>query len=277
MNSFTLNNGITMPALGFGTFKMNGEECAQSVAEAIRCGYRMIDTAEAYKNEEAVGAGIAEGGVPRGELFIVTKVNFRSYTKTRETVEASLKKLRTDYLDLVLLHWPLGDYYAAWRELEKLYAEGVVRAIGVSNFNPDRLIDLIEFNEVTPAADQIEMHLLCQRRAEREWMDKYGVRCMAYAPLGQGRRNEMFENAELTAVAAAHGKSPAQTALRFLMQSGAAVVPKSSHAERIAENAALFDFELSAEEMARLEKMDTGIAMSGTPENPVKVEALLKQ
>ena len=127
------------------------------------------------------------------------------------------------------------------------------------------------------AANQIEMHLLCQRRSEREWMDKYGVRCMAYAPLGQGRRNEMFENAELTAVAAAHGKSPAQTALRFLMQSGAAVVPKSSHAERIAENAALFDFELSAEEMARLEKMDTGIAMSGTPENPVKVEALLKQ
>ena len=162
MNSFTLNNGITMPALGFGTFKMNGEECAQSVAEAIRCGYRMIDTAEAYKNEEAVGAGIAEGG-----LFIVTKVNFRSYPKTHETVEASLKKLRTDYLDLVLLHWPLGDYYAAWRELEKLYAEGVVRAIGVSNFNPDRLIDLIEFNEVTPAANQIEMHLLCQRRAER--------------------------------------------------------------------------------------------------------------
>ena len=226
MNSFTLNNGITMPALGFGTFKMNGEECAQSVAEAIRCGYRMIDTAEAYKNEEAVGAGIAEGGVPRGELFIVTKVNFRSYPKTRETVEASLKKLRTDYLDLVLLHWPLGDYYAAWRELEKLYAEGVVRAIGVSNFNPDRL--------------------LCQRRAEREWMDKYGVRCMAYAPLGQGRRNEMFENAELTAVAAAHGKSPAQTALRFLMQSGAAVVPKSSHAERIAENAALFDLKWRA-------------------------------
>ena len=177
----------------------------------------------------------------------------------------------------MLLHWPLGDYYAAWRELEKLYAEGVVRAIGVSNFNPDRLIDLIEFNEVAPAADQIEMHLLCQRRAEREWMNKYGVRCMAYAPLGQGRRNEMFENAELTAVAAAHGKSPAQTALRFLMQSGAAVVPKSSHAERIAENAALFDFGLSAEEMARLEKMDTGAAMSGTPENPVKVEALLKQ
>ena len=170
MNSFTLNNGITMPALGFGTFKMNGEECAQSVAEAIRCGYHMIDTAEAYKNEEAVGAGIAEGGVPRGELFIVTKVNFRSYPKTRETVEASLKKLRTAYLDLVLLHWPLGDYYAAWRELEKLYAEGVVRAIGVSNFNPDRLIDLIEFNKVTPAANQIEMHLLCQRRSERGWM-----------------------------------------------------------------------------------------------------------
>lgn len=277
MNTFTLNNGVTMPQLGFGTFKMNGEECAKSVAEAIRRGYRMIDTAEAYKNEEAVGAGIAEGGVPREELFVVTKVNFRSYTKTRETVEASLKKLRVGYLDLVLLHWPLGDYYAAWRELEKLYAEGVIRAIGVSNFNPDRLIDLIEFNDVVPAANQIEMHLLCQRRAERGWMEKYGVRCMAYAPLGQGRRNEMFDNPDLTAIAAAHGKSPAQTALRFLTQSGAAVVPKSSHAERIAENADIFDFELSAEEMARLEKMDTGIAMSGAPENPAKVEALLKQ
>ena len=277
MNTFTLNNGVTMPQLGFGTFKMNGEECAKSVAEAIRRGYRMIDTAEAYKNEEAVGAGIAESGVPREELFIVTKVNFRSYTKTRETVEASLKKLRAGYLDLVLLHWPLGDYYAAWRELEKLCAEGVIRAIGVSNFNPDRLIDLIEFNEIVPAANQIEMHLLCQRRAERGWMEKYGVRCMAYAPLGQGRRNEMFDNPDLTAITAAHGKSPAQTALRFLVQSGAAVVPKSSRAGRIAENADIFDFELSAEEMARLEKMDTATAMSGTPENPVKVEALLKQ
>lgn len=277
MNTFTLNNGVAMPQLGFGTFKMNGEECARNVAEAIRCGYSMIDTAEDYNNEEAVGDGIAESGAPRGELFVVTKVNFRSYTKTRETVEASLKKLRVGYLDLVLLHWPLGDYYAAWRELEKLYAEGVVRAIGVSNFNPDRLIDLIEFNEITPAANQIEMHLFCQRRAERMWMRKYGVRCMAYAPLGQGRMNEMFENADLAAIAAAHGKSPAQTALRFLTQSGAAVVPKSSHAERIAENADIFDFELSAEEMARLEKMDTGFAMSGAPENPARVEALLKQ
>ncbi|MDD7446757.1 MAG: aldo/keto reductase [Clostridiales bacterium] len=166
MNTLTLNNGIQMPVLGFGTFMMNGSECEESVLTAIRAGYRMIDTAEAYGNEEAVGNAIIKSGVSRKELFLVTKVNFRSYENTRETVEASLKKLKTDYLDLVLLHWPFGNYYTAWRELEKLYQNGTIRAIGVSNFNPDRLIDLIEFNQVPPAVDQIETHLLCQRRAE---------------------------------------------------------------------------------------------------------------
>lgn len=175
MNTLTLNNGIQMPVLGFGTFMMNGSECEESVLTAIRAGYRMIDTAEAYGNEEAVGNAIIKSGVSRKELFLVTKVNFRSYENTRETVEASLKKLKTDYLDLALLHWPFGNYYAAWRELEKLYQNGTIRAIGVSNFNPDRLIDLIEFNQVPPAVDQIETHLLCQRRAERAWLEKYHV------------------------------------------------------------------------------------------------------
>ena len=161
MNTITLNNGIQMPMLGFGTFLIGGADCEESVLTALRSGYRMIDTAEAYGNEEAVGNGIVKGGIPREELFIVTKVNFRSYENTRETVEASLKKLKTSYLDLVLLHWPFGNYYAAWRELEKLYKEEKIRAIGVSNFAPDRLIDLIEFNEITPAVNQIETHLLC--------------------------------------------------------------------------------------------------------------------
>lgn len=276
MNTITLNNGIQMPMLGLGTFLMNGAQCEESVLAALRSGYRMIDTAEAYGNEDAVGNAIAQSGVPRQELFLVTKVNFRSYEKAREAVEASLKKLRTAYLDLVLLHWPFGNYYAAWRELEKLYHEGKIRAIGVSNFDPDRLIDLIEFNEVTPAVNQIETHLLCQRRAEGKWLKKYYVQHMAYAPLGQGRKNEMFEAPALVEIAKAHGKTPAQVALRFLMQSGVVVIPKSVHEERIRENFDLFDFALSADEMARLAELDTAAPMIGTPEDPAMVEAAMK-
>lgn len=276
MNTITLNNDIQMPMLGFGTFLMEGAECEESVLTALRSGYRMIDTAEAYGNEEAVGNGIVKGGIPREELFIVTKVNFRSYENTRETVEASLKKLKTSYLDLVLLHWPFGNYYAAWRELEKLYKEEKIRAIGVSNFDPDRLIDLIEFNEITPAVNQIETHLLCQRRTEHSWMEKYHVRHMAYAPLGQGRKNEMFENPVLVEIAKAHGKTVAQIALRFLMQSGVVIIPKSVHEERIKENFDLFDFELSGDEMDRIAKMDAAAPMIGNPEDPAMVEAAMK-
>lgn len=276
MNTITLNNGIQMPMLGFGTFLIGGAECEESVLTALHSGYRMIDTAEAYGNEEAVGNGIVKSGIPREELFIVTKVNFRSYENTRETVEASLKKLKTSYLDLVLLHWPFGNYYAAWRELEKLYKEEKIRAIGVSNFAPDRLIDLIEFNEITPAVNQIETHLLCQRRTEHSWMEKYHVRHMAYAPLGQGRKNEMFENPVLMEIAKAHGKTAAQIALRFLMQSGVVIIPKSVHEERIKENFDLFDFELSGDEMDRIAKMDAAAPMIGNPEDPAMVEAAMK-
>lgn len=276
MNTITLNNDIQMPMLGFGTFLIGGAECEESVLTALHSGYRMIDTAEAYGNEEAVGNGIVKSGIPREELFIVTKVNFRSYENTRETVEASLKKLKTSYLDLVLLHWPFGNYYAAWRELEKLYKEEKIRAIGVSNFAPDRLIDLIEFNEITPAVNQIETHLLCQRRTEHSWMEKYHVRHMAYAPLGQGRKNEMFENPVLVEIAKAHGKTAAQIALRFLMQSGVVIIPKSVHEERIKENFDLFDFELSMDEMDRIAKMDAAAPMIGNPEDPAMVEAAMK-
>ena len=276
MNKITLNNDIQMPLLGFGTFLMGGAECEESVLTALRSGYRMIDTAEAYGNEDAVGNAIAESGIPRKEVFIVTKVNFRSYENTCETVEASLQKLKTSYLDLVLLHWPFGNYYAAWRELEKLYHEGKIRAIGVSNFAPDRLIDLIEFYKVTPAVNQIETHLLCQRRTEHKWLEKYHVRHMAYAPLGQGRKNEMFENPVLVEIAKVHGKTAAQVALRFLMQSGVVVIPKSVHADRIKENFNLFDFELTADEMNQLVKMDTAMPMIGNPEDPAMVEEAMK-
>ena len=276
MNTITLNNNIQMPILGFGTFLMSGAECEDSVLSALRSGYRMIDTAEAYGNEEAVGNAIIKSGISREELFLVTKVNFRSYENTRATVEASLEKMKTSYLDLVLLHWPFGNYYAAWRELENLYQEGKIRAIGVSNFDPDRLIDLIEFNQVTPAINQIETHLLCQRRAEHEWLEKYHVQHMAYAPLGQGRKNEMFEHPALVEIAKAHGKTAAQIALRFLMQNGVVVIPKSVHEGRIKENFDVFDFELTADEMAGLVKMDTAVPMIGNPENPIMVEAAMK-
>lgn len=272
MNTILLNNGVTMPVLGFGTFLTGGEECERSVLAAIEAGYRLIDTAEAYGNEEAVGQAIAKCGVARGELFITTKVNFRSYENAARTVESSLKKLNTDYLDLVLLHWPFGNYYAAWRELERLHREGKIRAIGISNFDPDRMIDLIEFNEVTPAVNQIETHLLCQRQAEHGWMEKYHVQHMAYAPLAQGRKNEMFQASALVEIARAHGKTPAQTALRYLVQRDVIVIPKSVHPERIRENLDIFDFELSAGEMEQLRQMDTAAPMIGDPENPEKVE-----
>ena len=276
MECITLNNGVEMPLLGLGTFKMAGEECASSVRLAIQAGYRMIDTAEGYRNEEQVGQGIAESGIDRKELFIVTKVNFRSFEHAREAVLSSLKKLRTDYLDLVLLHWPFGNYYAAWRELEKLHAEGILRAIGVSNFEPDRLIDLISFNKVTPAINQIETHLFCQRQVERKWMEKYNVSPMAYAPLGQARRSEMFTLPEVTALADKYGRTPAQILLHYLIQLSIVVIPKSVHEERIKENLNVFGFELTEAEMETLRALDTAVPMVGTPAKPEKVEMFMR-
>ena len=267
-----LNNGVEMPILGFGTFQATGDDCERSVCAAIRAGYRMIDTAEAYGNEEQVGKGIRASGIDRKELFIVTKVNFKSYEHARETVLASLEKLGVDDLDLVLLHWPFGNYYAAWRELEKLYDEGKIRAIGVSNFDPDRLIDLIHFNRVVPAVNQIETHLFCQRQEEHKWMAKYNVAHMAYAPLGQGRANEMFSFPEVRAIAARYGKTAAQVLLRYLTQRDVIIIPKSVHEERIIENGDIFSFELTSDEMETLRALDKALPMIGDPENPNKTE-----
>lgn len=268
--------GVTMPMLGFGTFLNTGSNCERSAAEAIRAGYRLIDTAEAYGNEEQVGNGIRGAGVDRKELFIVTKVNFKSYNRTRETVENSLRLLGTDYLDLVLLHWPFSDYFTAWRELEKLHAEGKIRAIGVSNFEPDRLIDLIAYNKIKPVVNQTETHLYCQRKNEHEWEKKYGVAHMAYAPLGQGRANEMFSEAAVQEIAAKYGKTPAQVLLRRTIQDGVTVIPKSIHSERIIENISVFDFELTSEEMTALRCLDKTAPMIGRSENPELVEMSMK-
>ncbi len=272
MEYLTLNNGVQMPLVGFGTFMLGGEACKDAVAAAIESGYRMIDTAEAYGNERKVGQGIRQSGIDRRELFLVTKVNFKSYEHAEETVMQSLENLQTDYLDLLLLHWPFANYYAAWRTLEKLYAEGKIRAIGVSNFEPDRLLDLIAYNKIVPAVNQIETNLYCQRGTERNWMDKRQVAHMAYAPLGQGNRNEMFAEPAVWALAEKYGKTPAQVLLRFLTQKGIAVIPRSARPEHIRENFALLDFTLTDAEMAQLSALDKKEPLIGRPETPELVE-----
>lgn len=272
MEYLTLNNGVPMPLIGFGTFMLGGETCTEAVTAAIESGYRMIDTAEAYGNEKEVGEGIRRSGIDRRELFLVTKVNFKSYEHAEQTVMQSLSSLQTDYIDLLLLHWPFANYYAAWRTLEKLYGDGRVRAIGVSNFEPDRLLDLIAYNKIVPAVDQIETNLYCQRGAERVWMDKKQVAHMAYAPLGQGNRNEMFQEPAVLALARKYGKTPAQILLRFLTQNGTAVIPRSTRPEHIRENFVLFDFTLTLDEMAQLAALDRKEPLIGRPEAPELVE-----
>ena len=272
MEYLTLHNGVQMPLVGFGTFMLSEKTCTEAVALAIESGYRMIDTAEAYGNEKEVGEGMKKSGIDRKELFLVTKVNFKSYENAEQTVMQSLANLQTDYIDLLLLHWPFTNYYAAWRVLEKLYAEGKVRAIGVSNFEPDQLLDLIAYNQVIPAVNQIETNLYCQRSAERIWMDKKQVAHMAYAPLGQGNRNEMFAESAVLALAEKYGKTPAQILLRFLTQKGIVVIPKSTKPAHIKENFTLFDFTLSADEMGLLSALDKKEPLIGKPETPELVE-----
>ena len=272
MEYLTLHNGVQMPLAGFGTFTLGGETCKNAVAATIESGYRMIDTAEAYGNEKEVGAGIRQSGIDRRELFLVTKVNFKSYENAEQSVMQSLANLQTDYIDLLLLHWPFANYYAAWRALEKLYAEGKVRAIGVSNFEPDQLLDLIAYNKIIPAVDQIETNLYCQRSTERSWMDQKQVAHMAYAPLGQGNRNEMFGEPAVLALAEKYGRTPAQILLRFLTQKGIAVIPRSTRPEHIRENFVLFDFTLTLDEMAQLAALDRKEPLIGRPEAPELVE-----
>ncbi len=275
MEYLTLNNGVKMPLAGFGTFKIaDAAECERNVASAIDAGYRLIDTAQAYSNEEYVGNAVKNCGVARDELFITTKLWFRNFEKAdaEKSLNESLKKLQLDYVDMVLLHWPYGNVYEAWRTLERFYEAGKIRAIGISNFDADRMIDLITFNKIKPCVNQIEMHLFCQRKNDRRWLEKYGLAPQAYAPLGQGRANEMFENEVVKEIAAGHGKTPAQIALRFLVQNGVSVIPKSVHTDRIKENIDIFDFALTAEEMKALSALDTATPMIGTAERPEKTE-----
>ena len=251
-----LNNGIKMPMVGFGTFLNNGDECEKSVCQAIQAGYRLIDIAEAYGNEKEVGKGIQLSGIDRKELFIVTKVNFKSYENTRETGLNSLKNLQVDYLDMVLLHWPFGNYYQAWKELEKLYEEGIIKAIGVSNFESDQLVDLIAFNKVKPVINQIETHLYCQRHKHHEWEDKYDVAHMAYAPLGQGKANEMFQEEKVVELSQKYHKTTRQIAMKYLVQKGISVITRPMQKQWMKDNLNLFDFTLNEDEMNYLASFD---------------------
>lgn len=272
MEYLTLNNGIKMPLVGFGTFMLSGKACVNAVTKAIENGYRMIDTAEAYGNEKEVGEGIKASGINRKELFLVTKVNFKSYENAEKIVMQSLANLQTDYIDLLLLHWPFANYYAAWRSLEKLYKEGKIRAIGVSNFEPNQLLDLIAYNSVIPTVNQIETNLYCQRSIERSWMDKKEVAHMSYAPLGQGNRNEMFKEPVVLALADKYNKTPAQIMLRFLTQKNIIIIPRSTQPQHILENFNLFDFTMTTEEIAQLSALDRKEPLIGNPENPELVE-----
>ena len=272
MEYLKLNNGIEMPLMGFGTFMLNGESCINAVSSAIQTGYRMIDTAEAYGNEKEVGKGIKKSGIDRKEIFLVTKVNFKSYEDAERSVMQSLENLQKDYIDLLLLHWPFANYYAAWRVLEQLYTNGKIRAIGVSNFESDQLLDLIAYNKVIPTVNQIEKNVYCQRSTERSWMDKKNVAHMAYAPLGQGNRNEMFSEPVVTSLSKKYNKTPAQILLRFLIQKGIIVIPRSTQPEHIKENFEIFDFVLMDDEINSLSILDKNEPIIGKAETPELVE-----
>lgn len=259
MQTVTLNNGVKMPIIGFGVYQVpDAEECENAVYEALMAGYRLIDTASGYMNEEAVGRAIKRSGVPREELFITTKlwVQDASYESAKLAFNKSLNKLQLDYLDLYLIHQPFGDYYGAWRAMEELYHEGKIKAIGVSNFLPDRLMDLIVHNEIVPAVNQVETHPFYHQTESATFMKEQGVQHQSWAPFAEGLNN-MFGNEVLISIAAKHSKSVAQVVLRWLVQRGIVVIPKSVKKERIVENFNIFDFELDTEDIEQITALDT--------------------
>jgi 2,5-diketo-D-gluconate reductase A len=259
ISSVTLNNGVTMPLLGFGVFQMNdADECEQCVYEALRTGYRLIDTAAAYGNEAAVGNAIKRSGVAREELFVTTKlwIQDAGYDRARQAFERSMQRLQLEYLDLYLIHQPFGDVYGSWRAMEELYREGRIRAIGVSNFHPDRLMDLLVHNQVVPTVNQIETHPFHQQIETQRFLQDNGVQLQSWGPFAEGRNN-IFQNEVLRSIAGRHQKSVAQVILRWLTQRGVVAIPKSVRKERIEENFRIFDFDLSSDDMAAIATLDT--------------------
>ncbi|HWJ28996.1 MAG TPA: aldo/keto reductase [Flavisolibacter sp.] len=276
MQNVILNNGVEMPILGFGVFQIpDAEECERSVYDALQTGYRLIDTAAAYLNEEAVGSAIKRSGVPREELFITTKlwIQDAGYESAKKAFEKSLKKLQLDYLDLYLIHQPIGDVYGSWRVMEELYWEGRIRAIGVSNFQPDRVLDLMVHNKVVPAVNQIETHPFHQQVETQQFLQENGVQIESWGPFAEGRNN-MFENKLLLSIARKYNKTVAQVILRWLIQRGVVVIPKSVRKERIVENYNVFDFELSNSDMSEIATLDQKVSSFFDHRDPAMVKWL---
>ena len=273
MEYVTLNNGVKMPMLGYGVYQVDPAECERCVSDAFSVGYRSIDTAQAYNNEECVGRAIAKSGIPREELFITTKIWITNagYAKAKASIEESLSKLKSDYIDLLLIHQPFSDYYGTYRAMEEAYKAGKVRAIGVSNFYPDRFIDLATFCEIKPTVNQVETHVFQQQKKAHEILKKYGAQIESWGPFAEGR-NGMFQNKTLREIGKAHEKSVAQTALRFLIQNGVVVIPKSVHKERMEENFQVFDFTLSDEEMKQISALDREDSCFFSHYDPATVE-----
>lgn len=274
MQKVILNNGVEMPILGFGVWQIpDADECEQAVYDALMVGYRLIDTAAAYENEEAVGRAIKRSGVPRGEIFITTKlwIQDAGYESTKKAFAKSLERLQLDYLDLYLIHQPFGDVYSSWRAMEELYRESKIKAIGVSNFEPDRLVDLILHNEITPAVNQVETHPFFQQVEAAQVMKEFNIRHEAWGPLAQGKNN-IFQNDILVSIAEKHHKSVAQVIIRWFAQRGVVAIPKSTHKERINENFNIFNFELSQEDMNAIATMDTKKSLIPSKRNPEVVK-----
>ena len=270
MEYVTLNNGVKMPMLGFGVFQIaDADICEQAVYDALMTGYRLIDTAAVYGNEEAVGRAIKRSGIPREELFITTKlwVQDAGYEKTKKAFETSLSNLQLDYLDLYLIHRSFGDYYGAWRAMEELYEAGKIRAIGLSNFGSDRLVDLVMNNKVVPAVNQVECHPFFQQKAAFALMEEYQIQPEAWAPFAEGQKN-LFTNEMLSSIGKKYGKSAAQVVLRWNYQRGVVTIPKSIHKERMEQNISIFDFSLTEEEMEKISTLDEGVTLFGANEDP---------
>lgn len=273
MEYVTLSNGVKMPILGYGVYQVTKEECERCVLDALKVGYRHIDTAQAYFNEEEVGSAILKSGIPRKDIFITTKVwidNY-GYEKTKASIAESMEKLKTDYLDLVLLHQPFSDYYGAWRALEELYDAGKIRAIGISNFYADRMVDFAAFNRIKPMVNQMETHIFNQQKELKKWADKYEIHLEAWGPFGEGRQG-IFENPVVGEIAQKYNKTAAQVMLRWNIQRGVIVIPKSTHIERMEENFNVFDFSLTDEDMSKISDLDKKESAFFSHNDPAMVE-----
>ena len=276
MKKITLNNGVEMPQLGYGVFQVSPEECERCVSDAISVGYRSIDTAQIYQNEEGVGNAVKKSGIDRKEFFLTTKIwssNF-GYEKAKLSIGKSLEKLQTDYIDLLLIHQPINDYYGAYRAMEEAHKEGKIRAIGVSNFYADRYLDLAHFVEVKPAVNQVETHVFHQQRELQEIMKKHDTKLMSWGPLAEGK-NDFFNNPVLKKIGERYGKSVAQVALRYLFENDVILIPKSANKDRMAQNIDIFDFQLSAEDREIISQMDERKPLIFDHRNPEMIEFLL--